>query len=465
VQCPVQEVFYGGARGGGKTFGLVLDWAIHSSRYGASVRGVLFRKTYRELEEVIEAAKKVCIPLGAEYRSGAYTLTMPNGAVLRFRHLARDSDADNYQGHQYSWMAFDEVTNWPSAAPINKLRACLRSADVPAKGLRFLLTGNPGGAGHNWVKRRYIDPARPYEPIKEWDEDLQGYRTRVFIPSLFKDNPALAENDPMYLSRLKESGPDWLVKAWIEGDWNIIAGGMFDDVIDTKTPHDNRGIWGYGSKCAPFRIPSSWRVDRAFDWGSSAPFSVGWYAESDGADAVAENGARISVPRGTVFRIAEWYGYTGEPNVGLRMLAKDVAKGIKEREKQLKSGLLSSQSIKPGPADSAIYNAEDGVCIADNMELEGVKWTAADKRAGSRKSGWERMREMLAAAGKPVIEDPALIVFDTCREWWRTVPVLPRSDKDIDDVDTATEDHIGDECRYRCMNMVREVKVRRLHGL
>ncbi len=365
-----------------------------------------------------------------------------------------------------SWMAFDEVTNWPSPAPINRLRACLRSAAVPADGLRFLLTGNPGGPGHNWVKARYIDPVRPYEIRIEYDEEYQGERARVFIPSLFRDNPALAENDPMYLSRLKESGPDWLVKAWIEGDWNIIAGGMFDDVLDTRTPHEFQGkIWGYGSKCAPFRIPQTWRVDRAFDWGSSAPFSVGWYAESDGTQAVADDGTRIIVPRGTVFRIAEWYGWNGQPNTGLKMLAKDVAKGILEREVFIKENLLSGQAIRPGPADTAIYNAENGVCIGDDMERAGVKWTHADKRPGSRKNGWEAVRAMMKAAGNAVIEEPALIVFDTCRQFWRTVPVAPRSDKDTDDLDTNTEDHLCDELRYRVMSVLKSVHVRKLSGL
>lgn len=466
VTCPIQEIFYGGARGGGKTFGLALDWVAHASRYGSAARGILFRKTYRELEEVIEAFKKVCIPLKAVFKAGAFQMIMANGAVVKFRHLNRDSDSDNYQGHQYSWMAFDEVTNWPAKAPLDKLRACLRSAEVPPEGMRFLLTGNPGGAGHNWVKARYIDPARPYEVVREYDEDLDDYRKRVFIPSLFKDNPALAENDPMYLSRLKDSGPDWLVKAWIEGDWNIIAGGMFDDVLDTRTPHEFGGkVWGYGSKCAPFRIPKSWRVNRAFDWGSSAPFSVGWYAESDGTYAETPDGCQIHVPRGTIFRIAEWYGCGKEPNSGIRMLAKDVAKGIKEYENGIKTSLLSGQPIKPGPADAAIYNAENGKSIGDDMVSEGIKWQAADKRPGSRASGWEMIRRLMKAAAQPVIEEPALIAFDTCRSFWRLVPVTVRDEKNLDDVDTKTEDHLQDELRYRCMGLVREVKVQKLHGL
>ena len=463
LSCPVNEIFFGGARGGGKTFCLLLDWTMHAQRFGIYAQGVIFRKSYKELEEVIKTAREICVPLGAKIV--AQELRMPNGAILKFRHLNREADADDYQGHQYSWIAFDEITNWASPNGMNKLRACLRSAHVPPEHLRFLLTGNPGGAGHNWVKKRFIDPARPFEIVREYDEDLGSYKSRVFIPSLLKDNPALANNDPMYLSRLKDAGPDWLVKAWIEGDWNIIAGGMFDDVLDTKTPHEHNGIWGYGSKCAPFRIPRGWRVDRAFDWGSSAPFSVGWYAQSDGTEATAKNGAVIDVPKGTVFRIAEWYGSPDSSNAGLKLLPHEVAEGILAREKHIKANLLDGHSIRAGAADSAIYNAELGKSIGDLMEEAGVKWLAADKRPGSRKSGWEQMRSMMKAAAQPIIEEPALIVFDTCREWWRCVPVTVRDEKDMDDVDTTTEDHIQDETRYRCMNMVREVKVGKLRGL
>ena len=177
LSCPIEEIFFGGARGGGKTFVLALDWAAHANRYGQDAAGVVFRKSYKELEEVVKAFKTICYPLGG--RVVAQELRMPNGAVVKFRHLKRDADADDYQGHQYTWMGFDEVTNWATPNAINKLRACIRSAVVPPHGLRLLLTGNPGGAGHNWVKARYIDPARPYEIIRDWDEDLQQHKRRL----------------------------------------------------------------------------------------------------------------------------------------------------------------------------------------------------------------------------------------------------------------------------------------------
>ena len=108
----------------------------------------------------------------------------------------------------------------------------------------------------------------------------------------------------------------------------------------------------------PFPIPASWYVDRSFDWGSSKPFSVGWWAESDGTRL--PNVPQTHVPRGTPFRIGEWYGWTGTPNEDTKMLAIDVAKGVLAREKAMREAKLITGSVNPGPADSSIYDVENG---------------------------------------------------------------------------------------------------------
>lgn len=426
IGCPIEDVLFGGARGGGKTLGLLGDWISHADEYGEGARGILFRRTYDELEEVQFWCQKLFPSLGAFYRSGKRTWFFPNGAQLKLRYLERDIDAQRYQGHSYTWIAFDEAGNFPVPEPLDLLRACLRSG-VANIFKCFRLTANPGGVGHNWIKARYIDPTSPLKP--RYDEESQTMR--VYIPSKLEDNPALMENDPDYWKRVTAAagGNEALLKAWRDGDWDIVAGGMFDDLWDRTK-----------QVLAPFAIPESWRVDRSFDWGSSKPFSVGWWAESDGT--TAPNG--INYPRGSMFRIAEWYGSNGKPNQGLKMLAKDIAKGVIERE----SGF--GWDVKPGPADTAIWNAENGVCIADDMAKEGVKWTKADKSPGSRKTGWERLRAVLNAS-KNATEDARLYVFSNCTHFIRTVPVIPRSTRDLDDVDTNAEDHIADETRYRIM--------------
>jgi hypothetical protein len=222
----------------------------------------------------------------------------------------------------------------------------------------------------------------------------------------------------------------------LDGDWNIVAGGMFDDVWSLET-----------HTLEPFDIPSSWVIDRSFDWGSSHPFSVGFWAESDGTEATLVDGTKRSWPRGTLFRIGEIYGWNGNPDEGCKKLAVEVARDIVAFQKVVPWGAR----VTPGPADNSVFDAENGMCIADDMAKLGVRWERSDKSPGSRKTGWEAMRKRFKAASKHPMEDPGLFVFKTCRHFIRTVPALPRDDKKQDDVDTKAEDHVGDETRYRCL--------------
>ena len=222
LTCPVEEVLFGGARGGGKSDALLGDFISHASRWGAAAAGLLIRRTLLELEEIKKRAQQLFTPLGAVFAVKENRWTLPNGATLRFGYLEADSDADRYQGHQYTWIGIDEAGAFKSPAPIDMLRATLRSAAGVACVLR--MSANPGGRGHAWLKERFIDPAPPFTPHR--DED--GIE-RVFIPSKLEDNKKLREADPGYERRLQGSGPSWLVKAWRHGDWNVAAsGGIFD---------------------------------------------------------------------------------------------------------------------------------------------------------------------------------------------------------------------------------------------
>ena len=451
IWATVEEILFGGARGGGKTYGILGDWLVHASKYGKNARGILFRRTYSEFEEVLDQTQRIFPLLGAKYRVQKKTWFFPNGATLKMRYLLRDADASKYQGQQYTWMGFEELGNWASSVPIDALKACLRSPHgVP---VRWVATANPGGVGHNWIKARFITPAPPGKIHKDPSTGVK----RVFIPSKLEDNPILLKNDPGYIDRLKGVGADWLVEAWLSGNWDIVAGGMFDDVWKSSI-----------HEIEPFPIPKSWAITRSFDWGSTKPFSVGWWAESDGTEvppSPAEKAAGLPgriFPKGTLFRIAEWYGWNGKkPNEGIRELAVNVAKGIREKEQLMKL------TVYTGPADPSIFAAENGVCIANDMAMPpgSIRWEPADASAGSRKTGWERMRKMIKAATVYPMEEPGLFVFNTCRQFIRTVPCLPRDMKDPDDVDTEAEDHIGDETRYRCMWKRGTVKGAKLTGV
>lgn len=217
--CPIADILFGGARGGGKTSWLLGDWLTHAARHAPHGRGILFRRTYDELDEVKDQAAEIYGRIGATWSPSRHTWFMPFGGVLKLRYLRRDADAERYQGHQYNWAGIDEAGNFPSPDPINKIRATLRDKrGIPT---RFPKTANPGGPGHAWLKRDYVDVAPPLTPYI----DPSTGEARVFIPSRLQDNQILLRNDPGYINRLRGSGPAWLVQAWVAGDWNATPEG------------------------------------------------------------------------------------------------------------------------------------------------------------------------------------------------------------------------------------------------
>jgi hypothetical protein len=416
-------VLYEGTRGSSKTDALLMDFAQFVGRgFGQHWRGVLFRQTYPQLTDIVAKSQKWFPRIfpAAKFNESTHTWKWPDGEELLLRWMRVPRDYWHYHGHEYPWIGWEELTNWATAECYESMKSCSRSSH-PGMPRRYRSTANPYGVGHNWVKRYFVSPA-PIGKIVTNDQGLE----RVRVHGHWSENKALLEADPEYPKKLASDENPHRKKAWLEGSWDIVAGGMFDDIWDADV-----------HVISPFPIPSSWRVFRAFDWGSSRPFSVGWWAESDGTGA--------NFPPGSLIRIAEWYGCSATPNEGLKMLAADIARGIAEREK------LIPYRVQPGPADASIYDSDRGKSIGDQMADVGVTWTAADKRPGSRVNGWERLRSMLSAATKHPREEPGLWVFETCRHFIETVPVLPRDEKKPDDVDTDAEDHIGDETRYAVM--------------
>lgn len=445
LSCPIFECLYEGTRGPGKTDALLMDFLQHvGTGLGPDWRGILFRRSHPELADVIAKSQKWFRRIfpGAEYNKVEKTWTFPDGEQLLLRHIKTVDDYWNYHGHAYPWIAWEELTNWPDDAAYRKMMSCCRSSNprVPRK---YRATCNPYGVGHNWVKRRFRLPGHRGIVIRDArDSENELEPPRVAIHGNIYENQILLQADPNYVSRLRAAArnPSEL-RAWLHGDWDIVAGGMLDDVWNPKR-----------SVLDPFPIPATWRVDRSFDWGSSRPFSVGWWAESDGSTVELPNGRKLATLRGDLFRIHEWYGCDPkEPNTGLRMTAKDIARGIKQREATMLANGLIKRQVSPGPADNAIWDSEPGVpSTATDMQAQGVMWERSDKSPGSRKQGWLQLRKLLEDGCKPLPrEAPGLFVFRTCHSWLDLVPVLPRDDKDLDDVDTDAEDHLGDETRYR----------------
>lgn len=422
IRCPVFEVFFGGARGGGKTEGSIGDWFLHSSQYGENASGLFIRRKLTQLTDAIKRFRRYGLKIGAKWHDQKKELTMPGGAILKFAYLERDTDAEEYQGQEHTRVYIEEATNFPSPGPINKLKGVLRSSHGVPCGMR--LTGNPGGPGHQWVKQRYIDPdPRGYKVITETEllelpdgTEYEATIDRVFIPSKLRDNPKLLQNDPTYILRLRQTGSAALVKAWLEGDWNGVDGTYFPEFSESR--HVLRGN---------FKFPAHWMVFRAFDWGSAAPFSVGWYCVSDGQIP--------GIARGCIVKFKEWYGWNGKPNEGLKMSNTSMARGIVVRDHGLR--------VSYGVADPAIFSTQGGPSIAEQMVIEGASFFRADN---SRISGWEQIRRRLAA------EEPLLLFHESCEAIIRTLPFIQHDDKNIEDLDTDSEDHALDETRYAVMS-------------
>ena len=428
IQCPVFDVLFGGARGGGKTDGVLGDWLNHSDLYGADAIGLMFRKERTQLIETIERSHQIFGQLeGWQWKEQDKMWRSDRGARLRFAYLERDSDAEAYQGHSYTRLYCEEITNFGSPKPIDKMMATLRSGNGVPCGFRA--TGNPGGAGHQWVKARYIDHAPMGYKVtvqtfkNPWTGDSVT-RDRVFIPSKLNQNKYLGAE---YVANLQMAGNEALVKAWLEGDWSVIEGAFFDCWSSEK--HVIR----------PFELPEDWLRFRSADWGSAAPFSVGWWAVV--GDEFTGQGLRIS--RGAIIRYREWYGASG-PNIGLKLTAEEVARGIKAKE--------AGDTIAYGVLDPAAFAVDGGPSIAERMMKEGVAFRRADNKRVSQRGamgGWDQMRARMKGG-----EDgrPMLYVFDTCRDFIRTVPALQHDPDKPEDLDTSAEDHVADEARYACMS-------------
>lgn len=503
LSCPANVILSHGTRGPGKTDAQLMRFRMRVGQgYGRHWRGIIFDREYKNLDDLVSKSMRWFPEFadGARFMASKsdYKWTWPTGEELLFRAIKRATDYWSYHGQEFPFIGWNELTKYPTDELFDMLMSCNRSSfrpqDFPLtidgdlfkeKGiLRFIdedelnakeyllpeiplevfATCNPYGAGHNWVKRRFITAAPPgrilkkivnvFNPRTQHRENV--VKTQVHLFGSYKENIYLS---PEYIAELETMSDPNKRRAWLHGDWDVVAGGMFDDVWDS-TQHVVR----------PFKIPHTWKLTRSFDWGSSKPFSVGWWAESDGCDVQLADGTWRSTLKGDQFRFAEWYGWSGKSNQGLRMLANDIAAGIVERE--IAMGIHGR--VKPGAADNSIWDVENGNSIAADMakrvkvkghSYSGIEWRRSDKSPGSRKAGWLKMRKYLKQALRvyatlpngtkvPIPrEGPGIYVFDICKNFVDLVPPLPRDEEDPDDVDTEAEDHIGDETRYHILGL------------
>lgn len=446
IACPVFEIFYGGSRGSLKTDGALGDWIKHSSLYGEHAIGLMVRRNRTQLMETYQRAKQIFTLLGFKFNDADHTCKSPSGARLRFAYLERDVDAEEYQGHSYTRVYVEEIGNFPNPSPIMKLMATLRSAvGVPCG---FRATGNPGGAGHHWVKQRYIDPAPGgWQIIRtEFSNPWTGekiYRERIFIPGRITDHNLLGAE---YVANLQMSGSPELVRAWLAGDWNVIAGAYFSELTLERNVLRAQSL--------PMQVFS--RRFRAADWGSARPFSTGWYAIADDAwKGEGAAGNELLVPRGAIVRYREWYGQReGKNNEGLRMPVAAWAAEVLRRSK--------GEPIRYTVADTSMWDTDGGPSLAE--DAEGVKLTndpgrmlmrRADKR---RITGWNQVRARLQGDDYENGGPALFFLMDNQPHGIRIMQSVQHDETKPEDLDTDAEDHAADEIRYACMSRPRALR-------
>lgn len=407
------EVFYGGARGGGKSYAMLVDPLRYCHR--AVHRALLLRRTMPELRDLIEHSRRLypkAFP-GAKYNEESKTWRFPSGARIEFGYAENRTDALRYQGQSYSWIGVDELPQYPDSGIWNDLRGSLRSVDPEIKPC-MRATGNPGNAGSGWVKAMFIDPAPWGEPFRVKVEISDGsveYITRRFIPARLYDNPYLTKtaNYKVMLSTL----PETQRKQWLEGNWDVYDNAAF--------PEFNRNL----HVIEPFSIPPEWFKFRCADWGYSSPACVLW----------------VAVDWDNVFYIyREYYGkgLTGDK----------FAQRIKALE-------ADDNKVQYGIMDSSLWakRGDVGPTIPEIMAREGLAWRMSDRSPGSRRAGkMELHRRLQYWIDDDGLAHSNLYIFNNCKNLVRTLPTLPLDDNDPEDVDTAAEDHAYDALRYGCMS-------------
>lgn len=452
ITCPVWELLIHGNRGGGKTDVLLMDYAKGVGRgYGADYRGLLLREATTELGDVIAKANKWFPRMfpGAKYNESTKRWKFPGGETLWFNYARVIADYDQYHGHEYPWIGWEELTNHAIPDIYLKLMSCNRCSNpkVPKK---YRSTCNPNGPGHAWVKQRFIDTVKEGRIYREEMDltyiDKKGNEikesaiiTRTHIFTDMMDNKILLDADPLYRAKMKQMTMDneMLEKAWMKGSWDLIIGGFFTDVWNPKV-----------HIIKPFKIPKSWECIRSFDWGSSKPWCVTFAVEANGEQPDNMPPDFPYIPKGTIIVIKELYGWTGKVNEGDKADSSEIVGRIKEVEEAIK--IEYGLKVQAGPADTSIYDVKDGTSIGMSMAKYPLSlfWLRAHKGSGSRVSGWSLIRQMLGSANRRDVESAHLYFFPEAYHHIRTLPIQQRDEKKPEDINSDLEDHAMDSLRY-----------------
>ena len=420
-----REVLYGGAAGGGKSYGLLADPMRYFSN--PNFNGLILRRSNDELRELIWKSQELYPKAfeGAKWGEKKSQWTFPSGAKLWLTYLERDQDVLRYQGQAFSYIAFDELTQYPTSFAWDYLRSRLRTTD-PSLPIFMRATTNPGGNGHGWVKRAFIDPAPANTKFVAKDiesgKDLvypdshekagEPLFYRRFIPASLADNPYLMEGGQYEANLL--SLPEMQRRQLLEGDWNVADGAAFSEFRNSI------------HVIKPYDIPPDWTRFRSCDYGYSSYSAVHWFA--------------IDPNFGTLINYRELYlsKHTG----------RDLAKAVKEAE--------LGERMQYGVLDSSCWHnrGQIGPSIAEEMISEGTRWRPSDRSNGARVAGKNRLHEVLKV--DEYTELPAIQFFNTCRQIIADLPIIPADPRGSDDIDPRyANDHAYDSVRYAVMSRPR----------
>jgi hypothetical protein len=413
------EALYGGAAGPGKTDCLVAlaTRQINHPAYSA----ILMRRTFPQLQEIIDRSHQQYPAIGGIYRSTEHRWYFPSGAKIQLGHMQHENDKYNYQGKQYQFIGFDELTHFSKEQYLYLFSRCRSS--IPGLDAEMRSSTNPGGIGHTWVKERFVDVAPHGDTYIDPDTGL----SRVFIPGKLTDNPALMENDPGYLARLKAL-PEIEQKRLIEGIWDAFEGQVFTEL--SARVH----------RIADFDPPPEWFKWCTFDWGYAKPFCCLWFAID---------------PDGVIYLYREWYGCEeGKDDTGLKLGTTEIANGIHEREREKINIRLADPAIWSGTPEKQKYGIK-GNSIWEDLTASGLHFLKADN---DRKQGKTQVHKRFEVeeivderTGEIISERPRFYATESCKHFWRTIPLLREDAKNPEDVDTKQEDHIYDCVRYGFM--------------
>lgn len=453
------EIFAGGSSGGGKTlankvYAIALADAVPGVQIGIlrntskNLKKNYLQGTYSLPDLLSDSIKAKKISINYSDMTVTWNET---GSCIHLMHCDHiESTIENLTGLEFSGAIIVDEASLVDKAVIAHAKTRLRRGSLVVsdpfwadRSPRMILSSNPGGISHNYLKERYIHPAIPgTEFVDEYGKTL------LFIPFGARENPHIDYES--YEREIRSSGDTIKAARLIDGDWDIGESTYFQ--------YSFRRQYNVLPK---FKLPDEWTDRcRGFDHGTASPFCVLWMVTVKGHNVVEINGKERYFPNGSKIIYAEWYGRDSKDRaIGNRYSPSEIAKGILDRES------VMGGRIRPGPADNSIYAQLSENSVAREMEKMGVHFTRSDKSKGSRVRGWEIMANMFKEAHFDKPEKPALYIFENCVELITDITTLMTDEHNPADINTNMPDHAADTCRYLVATAAQKLIVVKTTGL